>query len=473
METDRTAEDHDVVDHVEVDLAEDAARLEIETPSALTELRRAAVVVAVLAWAHLRALFRMLQPGRHRPLLELFAEGVADAFEDLGPTFVKIGQLITSSPDLFPKELVEACRRHLYAARPVPAAAIRAAIRADLRRPVEQLFETFDDIPLAAASVAQVHACTLPGGEEVVVKVQRPDIAQGMVVDLHILARLARLIDRIPQAKSANLPGLVADLHAVTIRELDFREETEAQRKFAANLHAFGDNHMVKVPQIHPELCGARTITMERLHGEPLDEYAKRLSGDKEGEALLRRTLKPWLEAVIVHGPFHADMHGGNIWVLTDGRIAFLDFGISGELAEGWREIVSALFYGMAFDAGFDRLAAATKAVGAIPEEAGSDEQVGQLLERLIVPLLAPDPSQVELSMGELLQSLTEAFGQFGVKVPNELLLIAKQLIYLEGYTSALSPQHQLLTDLYLLQNVHPEQVKERVAAGAGDDWPD
>lgn len=455
------------------DVYVDVERLELSTPSVLEEFRRAIVVSAVLAWAHARAVIRLARPGRRRPLAELCAEGVADAFERLGPTFVKIGQLLTSSPGLFPAPLVNACRRHLYAARPVPGEQIRAAIEADLGQPVDVLFERFDDVPLAAASVAQVHACTLPGGEEAVVKVQRPEIAGDMVVDLHILARLARLIDRIPRARSANLPGLVADLHAVTIRELDFREETDAQRRFAANLHAFGDNSMVTVPRIHPELCGARTITMERLHGEPLDEYAERLSGDEEGEILLRRTLKAWVEAVVVHGPFHADMHAGNIWVLEDGRVAFLDFGISGELAPGWRDIVSALFFGMAFDGGFETLAGATKAVGAIPEEAGSDEQVGQLLERLIVPLLAPDPSQVKVSMGELLQSLTEAFGQFGVKVPNELLLVAKQLVYLEGYTAALSPEHQLLTDLYLLRNIHPEHVDARLTAGTAGHFPD
>ncbi len=451
----------------------DEARLEIPPPSLMTELRRATVVTGVLVWSHVRVLLRWIRPSRRGPLPALFAAAVADAFEDLGPTFVKIGQLITSSPGLFPAPLVEACRRHLYAARRVPADEIRRAIAEDLGSPVEDLFESFDDTPLAAASVAQVHACTLPGGDAVVVKVQRPGIAHDMVVDLHILARLARIIDRIPQARSANLPGLVADLHDVTIRELDFRHEAEAQGKFAANLHAFGDNAMVTVPAIHHELCGARTITMERLTGEPLDEYATRLSGDEEGERLLRRTLKAWLESVIVHGPFHADMHGGNIWVLEDGRVAFLDFGISGELAPGWRDIVSTLFLGMAFEAGFEPLAAATKAVGAIPEEAGSDEQVGQLLERLVIPLLADDPTEVEMTMGELLQSLTEAFGQFGVKIPNELLLIAKQLVYLEGYTSALSPGHQLLTDMYLLRNIHPDHVRSRLADGRAGSFPD
>ncbi len=165
-------------------------------------------------------------------------------------------------------------------------------------------------------------------------------------------------------------------------------------------------------------------------------------------------------------------MHGGNIWVLEDGRIAFLDFGISGELEAGWQAIVSNLFLGMAFDRGFTPLAASTKAVGAIPAEAGTDEEVGQLLERLVIPLLA-DPADSDMTMGELIQSLTEAFGQFGVKVPNELVLIAKQLLYLEGYTSALSPEHQLLTDLYLLRNIHPEEVHAAVAAGGVAPFPD
>lgn len=432
------------------------------------DLRRAVTVLLMLVRTTARAVASRLRPGDRRPWTDVVAVAVADSFEDLGPTFVKLGQLITSSPGVFPAPLVEACRRHLYSVRPVPASAVRAVIAEDLGAPVVELFGSFDDQPLSAASIAQVHACTLLDGQPAVVKVQRPDITTSMLADLRVLGHLARLIDRIPAARGTNLPGIVADLHHVTIQELDFTHEAEVQSRFAEGLHAFGDNAMVTVPRVFPGLCGGRTITMERLSGTPLDRYAAEGQRAEEGETVLRRILKVWLEAVIVHGPFHGDVHGGNIWVLDDGRVAFLDFGISGELEPGWRQFLAKLFLGTAFDGGFAPLARSAKLLGAIPETAGTDEEVGDRLAVLITPFLGGGAAEV--SLGEVLRSLVTAFDQFGTKVPNELILVAKQLLYLEGYTKALAPDHRLAADTYLLRNIHPDLVNKTRMASAHPD---
>lgn len=436
-----------------------------DRPAWVTDLKRAAVAVAVASSTMAPPVARRLLGADRRPWADVFAVAVADSLERLGPTFVKLGQLVTSSPGIFPAPLVEACRRHLYAVRPVPAAAIRAIIADDLGASVSELFASFDDRPLAAASIAQVHACTLPDGQPAVVKVQRPNITDSMLADLRILGRLARLIDRIPAARGANLPGIVSDLHDVTVKELDFLHEASVQRRFGEGLHAFGDNALVTVPRIFPEHCGARTITMERLSGTPLDVYAGEKGRTEEGETVLRRILKAWLEAVMVHGPFHGDVHGGNIWVLDDGRAAFLDFGISGELDPDWRQFLASLFLGTAFDQGFAPLAHSAKLVGAIPEAAGTDEEVGDLLAAIITPFLSGGAADV--SFGEVLRSLVTAFEQFGAKVPKELVLVAKQLLYLEGYTKALAPDHRLAADPYLLQNIHPDLVAGRSVAGS------
>jgi predicted unusual protein kinase regulating ubiquinone biosynthesis (AarF/ABC1/UbiB family) len=431
------------------------------------DLVRAFTIVATLAFRTVGALLRRPTTWRASG-----ADGLADGLERLGPTFVKVGQLIASSPGAFPPDVVAACHRHLDRVRPVPVTHIESVIAADLGRPVAELFSSFDPVPLSAASVAQVHACTLHDGRDAVVKVQRPRIERPMYRDLRVLHALARAIDRsVPRTRSVNLPGLVADLHAVTRRELDFRHEAAAQTTFRTNLHALGDNALVTAPEAYDELCGPRVITMERLRGTAIDRYAVRCDDLEERRAVLQRVAKSWIEAVTVHGLFHGDLHGGNVWVLDDGRVAFLDFGINATLAPEWRELVAAIFYATALDGGFTRLARSTKAVGAIPDDAGTDEEVGERLAILAAPFAGTGIA--EIGIGQSLGSIVTAFEQFGAKVPDELLLIAKQLLYLEGYTKVLAPDHDLLSDLDLLTSVFPEDVARLRRSRAEAEPPD
>lgn len=445
-----------------------------DTPGAVrpADLLRAAAVAATIAWW---TFVRVLRSPRRAK--EAAASGIADAFEHLGPTFVKVGQLITSSPGAFPPELVAACRRHLDEVPPVPAAQVRAVIEEDLGRPIAVAFGSFDDRPLSAASIAQVHACTLPDGTEAVVKVQRPGIAEPMLRDLRVLHALARAVDRlVRRSRALNLPGLAADLHRVTVRELDLRHEATAQTTFRRNLHAFGDNLTATVPEVHAAMCGPRVITMERLHGRSIGRYAETHLDPEDRLRTLRRVAKPWIEAVAIHGTFHGDLHGGNVWVLDDDRIAFLDFGIHATLAPGWRRLVADLFRATTFGDGFDQVARSIIAVGAIPADAGTDEEVGAALGALAAPFLGAGIGTIPI--GETLGSIVRAFEQFGAKIPDELLLVSKQLLYLEGYTTALAPGHDLLSDRALFANLRradgcegklttPEPENQRsVAAG-------
>lgn len=434
------------------------------------DLLRAATVAVTIAWWTVVRVVR--SPRRARTAA---ADGVADAFERLGPTFVKVGQLITSSPGAFPAELVAACRRHLDEVPPVAAAQVRTVIEEDLGRPIAQLFGSFDDRPLSAASIAQVHACTLPDGTEAVVKVQRPGIREPMLRDLRVLYALARVVDRlVRRSRSLNLPGLVGDLHRVTVRELDLRHEANAQTRFRHNLHAFGDNLTATVPEVCAELSGPRVITMERLHGRSIGRYAESHHDPEDRLRTLRRVAKPWIEAVAIHGTFHGDLHGGNVWVLDDDRVAFLDFGIHATLPPGWRQLVADLFRATTFGGGFDQVARSIIAVGAIPADAGSDDEVGAALAALVAPFLGAGIGAIPI--GETLGSIVRAFEQFGAKIPDELLLVSKQLMYLEGYTTALAPGHDLLSDQDLFANLRlasnrdeARATSEREAPGAPD----
>ena len=169
-------------------------------------------------------------------------------------------------------------------------------------------------------------------GRQAVLKVQRPAIADRMNRDLRIMYRIARLVDRTRTGHLMNAPGIVEDLHQVTNEELDFALEAHRQARFRDNIPAFGDNRWVTAPEVYGDLCGARVICMERLFGTPMDRFAEVRARGVDGELVLRRGLKVWMEAALAHGPFHGDVHAGNIWVLDDGRAAYLDFGIMGDL---------------------------------------------------------------------------------------------------------------------------------------------
>ena len=386
---------------------------------------------------------------RRRPASEAAAEAVVDAFERLGPTFVKLGQLIASSPGLFPTSLASACRRTLDQVTPISVDYVREVIAADLGVDVDKAFATFDPIPLSAASVAQVHACTLHDGREAVVKVQRPALARQVNTDLRILYRIARLAARHRHLRMANPVAVITDLHQVTNQELNFALEADRQTRFRANLHAFGDNTDVTSPEVYWELCGPRVICMQRIHGTPVDRFA----GDPEtGQRLLREAVKAWFEAVCVHGPFHGDLHAGNLWILDDGRVAFLDFGIMGELTDEWRDVVRDMVCTLMVDRDFARLAVAMQRMGVIPEGAGPPDEIGERLAMVLDPLL--DATIDTVPLGEIIQLALGIAGQLGGMAPPEMVLVGKQILYVERYIQHLAPDWQLAQDLYLITNL-------------------
>jgi hypothetical protein len=294
------------------------------------ELGRVVTIGLVMVLALLRVFPRKLGQIRQRWSV-LAAGAVVDGFETLGPTFVKLGRPVASSPGLFPAPLVDACRRCLDEVPPFSSDTVHRLIRDDLGRSPAQLFHSFDDRPLSAASIAQVHACVLPDGRDAVVKVQRPDIARRMNTDLRILHKLALVLARTKAGSRFNAPAIIKDLHDVTNQELNFALEAHRQATFGDRIGAFGDNRWVTAPEVYWDYCGPHMICMERMVGIPMDAFDTIRERDIDAELVLRRGCKAWLEAAVVHGPFHGDMHAGNMWLLDDGRCSFLDFGIMGD----------------------------------------------------------------------------------------------------------------------------------------------
>ncbi|WP_067689156.1 ABC1 kinase family protein [Nocardia jejuensis] len=425
------------------------------------EWKRTAIVGAVLSGSVTRSVLKNgLRPAKRKRAM---AEGVVDGFETLGPMFVKLGQLIASSPGAFPRELADACLRCLDDVPPFPSADARAIIEADLGKPISELFLEFQDEPLSAASIAQVHACVLADGRPAVVKVQRPEIGRRMIVDLRAAMRLARAMEkRSENARVANTQAVVRDLYEATVAELNFLIEADNQARARENLTAFGDNSNVVVPEVYWEYCAPRVLAMERMRGMPLDRFDDIRAEHPDSEILIRRLVKAWIESVAVHGLFHGDVHAGNLWLLEDGRVAMLDFGIVGRMEAEWREFVRALFYASSIDNDFRPVARALRKLDMVSDDSGDDATIGRQLAVALGPVLSG--SLDKLDLGVVSARLLEFGKRRGASGPQQLIMMGKQLGYFERYAVALAPGWKLGRDLYLFRNVFPEDVTAKLA---------
>lgn len=451
-----------------------AEALEVTMPPldrfGLAELRRSVVIWVVLVLATVRAMARWVLNRQGRPAAQAACEGVVEGFEILGPTFVKLGQLIASSPSLFPAPLVDACARTLDEVAPFDPATVRKMVTRELGRPPGQIFKSFDDRPLASASIAQVHAVELPDGRQAVLKLQRPDIAQRMNTDLRIQHFLAsRVLGRVKSLAPANVPAIIEDLHKVTNQELNAVLEAHRQTRFRDRIGAFGDNHGITAPEVYWEYCGPHSICMERMTGVPMDRFDAIREAGVDGELILRRGIKVWMEAALVHGPFHGDVHAGNLWLLDDGRATYLDFGIMGELPDPWKQTMREIIYTSMIDQDYRRVVRAYQKVGVMPADV-DPEIAGPQIAMVMEPVLSRGIGGV--SLGETFKLNLDMANQFGATTPRELVLIAKQLLYFERYATVLAPNYVMARDLFLVRNVFPDDVA-RLAEERGITLPD
>jgi predicted unusual protein kinase regulating ubiquinone biosynthesis (AarF/ABC1/UbiB family) len=423
----------------------------------------------VVAWTvlkhllrHPSAVVRAWRRGSARTALGVAAsEGVVEAFMAMGPTYVKLGQMIASSPGMFPTALADACLRTLHDVKPFPAEKAREIVEEDLGRAAQEIFASFDPVPLSAASIAQVHGCVLADGRAAVLKIQRPNIAARMNRDLRIMLRFARLIDRTERGHLMNFPGVVEDLHQVTNEELNFALEAYRQTRFRDHIGDFGDNKWITAPEVYWDFCGPRVICMQRLFGTPMDSFAELRARHVDGELVLRRGVKVWMEAALVHGPFHGDVHAGNLWVLDDGRAAYLDFGIMGQLEGAHRDALSDAQYTTMIDGDYTRIVRAWQRIGILGEDVGPVEDVAARLKMVIDPML--DLKLGEISLAETLRQQIELQQEYGARAVRELMLVTKQMMYFERYAKELAPDYNMSRDLFLVVNIFPAEVARLV----------
>jgi ubiquinone biosynthesis protein len=392
-----------------------------------------------------------------------------EAFEGLGTTYIKLGQIISSGQGLFPEYLVAEFTRCRDQVPAEPFRTVRRVVEADLGRPIEAIFSDFDPAPLAAASIAQVHRATLLSGEEVVVKVQRPQVQRRVRRDIEAMSWIApHLIGRIPVAALANPPALVEVFAETILEELDFRLEAENMLDIA-RVFADAGQRIIVVPRPHPELVTPRVLVMERLDGYAFDDVDGVRDAGIDTAAMLRASLIAFLEGALFHGVFHGDLHGGNLFIQADGRIALLDYGMTGRLDDTNRlGFVRLLVAGGVNDV--SEQLAALRDLGALPADTDLDSVVVDLgLDR---PLADPTTMSAEQLMGEV-QHLMKALLGYGARLPKPLMLFVKNMLFLDGALALHAPQMDLFAEIMEISAYFTETHGERLAHEAGIDPSD
>ncbi|WCO65488.1 AarF/UbiB family protein [Iamia majanohamensis] len=398
------------------------------------------------------------------------------AAEALGPTYIKLGQIIASGEGLFPAELVAEMRACRDQVPPETFAAVRAVVEEDLGRPLEDVFARFDRRPLAAASIAQVHAAALhpetPDGEpvEVVVKVQRPGIKALVEADLQVMATIAPLlVGRIPIAALANPPALVELFGETITEELDFRLEADNMLDVAAVYAQLGRSPYV-VPRPHPTLVTRRVLVMERLSGFAFEDVAGMRAADIDTTEVVRSGMIGFLEGAMLHGIFHGDLHAGNLFVLPDGRTALLDFGITGRMGDVRRRAFLRLLVSATMNDLRGQLAA-IRDLGALPPDVDLEGVIRDL--DLEGPVVDPTNLTPEQLTGEI-QKVVKGLIGYGAKLPKELMLFIKNLVFLDGAIATLAPDLDLFAEITHVATYFATEHGARIAGEVGvdeDSW--
>lgn len=437
-------------------------RIERLVPSEITHLRarelgRAVTTTRVLG----RAAVRTVRGGDQRRS-ERGAVSLREAFEELGPTYVKLAQLIASSPGLFPDTLADELRACLDSVPPVPYGDIVDVITADLGSHPDELFASFDRTPIASASIAQVHGATLHDGSDVVVKVQRPGIGRLLSSDLRILRKLAVGVDKVSsKGRMANPVAVVEDFATTLSEELNFVVEARSMQRFGDVLAASSNAEHVRVPAVHWEFTCQRVLTMERIHGYKIDDLVELEEKGWDLAGALKRGVRTWLEAALEHGFFHGDVHAGNLMLDTEGDIVFLDFGICGHFDDDTRDIVRRGLPALLVSGDFEAVAQAIFDMGAVLNPVSLEESAKDIAE-IVEPILGRPLS--EISYGQVLIDIVRIGTRYEVRLPRELVLVAKQLLYFERYAKLMAPDWAILADPELLSFLFGDMASAEVA---------
>lgn len=388
------------------------------------------------------------------------------AFERLGPAYIKLGQIVSSGQGFFPPELVEEFKSCRDQVPPESFATVKRVVEEDLGKPLDAVFSRFDETCLASASIAQVHAATLRTGEEVVVKVQRPTVASLVRSDVRAMAWIAPyLVGRIPVASLANPPALVELFAETIVEELDFRLEAQNMLDVARVLVDAGQTIIV-VPRPHPELVTPRVLVMERLRGFKYDDLTGIRAAGVDTADLIRSMVTAFVEGAMIYGVFHGDLHGGNLFVMPDGRVALFDYGITGRMTDSQR----LAFLRMMMTAAMNDVRGQLEAfrdLGALGPDADFDAIIRTL--KIDQPVRDPTKMSGEELVGEI-QDVLKGLLKQGAKLPKPLMLYVKNMIFFDGAITLFAPDVNIFDQLMRIYGYFAMRHGDKIAQEIGFD---
>jgi ubiquinone biosynthesis protein len=381
-----------------------------------------------------------------------------EAFERLGPIFVKFGQVLSTRRDLLPPDIADELAKLQDQVPPFDSAAAVAEIERSLGRPVAELFATIERAPVASASIAQVHLATLKDGREVAVKVLRPGVERDVAKDLALLETAAVLVERLSaEARRLKPREVVAEFAHHLGEELDLMREAANASQLRRN---FENSPLLAVPEVHWDLCSERVMTMERMRGVPVSHIAALREKGIDLKALARAGVEICFSQVFRDGFFHADMHPGNILVGTDGELSgryiALDFGIMGTLTDVDKNYLAQNFLAF-FNRDYRRVAQAHLDAGWVPPGTRVD-QFEAAIRAVCEPIFARPLK--EIYFGRLLLRLFQTSRRFSVEIQPQLVMLQKTLLNIEGLGRQLDPDLDLwITAKPFLERWMSEQV--------------
>lgn len=386
--------------------------------------------IAPLGTPLLRPFKRRPRPPRHSA-----PERLRMVLQELGPTFIKLGQLLSTRADLLPEEYIVELEKLQDAVPPFPFEEVQRQVERELGRPLGEIFARFDRACLAAASIAQVHRARLASGEEVVVKVQRPKVENIIAVDLEILHDIARLVDRhTPWGRVYSFTAMAEEFRRTMLEETDFR--AEGRNADILRRHAL-DDPRVYIPRVYWEYTSRRVLTMEYVEAVKLTNLDALDAMGIDRSDVAHRLAQSIVRQMLLDGVFHADPHPGNLAVLPDGRISFFDFGIIGRLPSDLKEQLSLMVLGMVRKNSRIIMRALFR-MGVVPPQVDT-MALRRDIERLEEKYYDVPLAQVDVA--ESFQDLLRVAYKHRIRLPSELTLLIKALVTTDGVVEQLDPE--------------------------------
>ncbi|MBE7415824.1 MAG: hypothetical protein HS130_11620 [Deltaproteobacteria bacterium] len=424
----------------------------------MERLRLARLVSIPLRFAGKRRKDRLTEPVRARL-----------AMEELGPTFIKFGQILSTRPDVVPHEYIIEFLKLQDSVSPLPFDEMRKVIEAEFGRQVTDLFSSIDEAPVAAASIAQVHRAITRDGDEVVVKVKRPGIEEVINTDIAILRYMARLaLKYIPESRLYDPMGMVEEFSRVIRREMDFSLEASYMERFREN---FSGDPRVKVPKVHWDLTGRGVLTMERVRGIKVDQVKRLKEEGIDTESIAHLIADVFFKQVFEFGLFHGDLHSGNIFVLSKDSIALVDFGIVGRIGPEMKQDLADILIGIATQ-DIEATVKVYQRMGILPE--AIDKTAFEMEYHDIILQYFGRPLKY-VKIGELLLDYIRLAARHEIRLPRELLLFDKCIIELEGLARVLYPDVNILDESepyarrLFVERMSPKSIAESALTTASD----